>query len=70
MQQVKNTHSADDTLSIAFPFATLENQLTLRNDRQFHPPLSEAAESAEHLILSCAPKSPSGARRTLQNEYF
>jgi hypothetical protein len=49
MQQVKNTHSADDTLSIAFPFATLENQLTLRNDRQFHPPLSGAVESAEQL---------------------
>jgi len=47
-----------------------ENQLTLRNDRQFHPPLSGAAESAEQLILSCAPKSPSGTRRTLENEYF
>jgi hypothetical protein len=44
MQQVKNAYRTDNTLSVAFPFAPLENQFTLRNDRQFPTPISELLE--------------------------
>jgi hypothetical protein len=69
MQQVENSNRADDTLSIAFPLAPLENQLTLRDNRQFPAPLSELLENRKQVILSCAPESLPGTRRALQNEY-
>ena len=35
MQQIEGAGDANDALSVAFPLATLENQLGLRNDCQF-----------------------------------
>jgi hypothetical protein len=61
MQQIKSTRGADYALSVAFPLATLENQLILRNDCQSSLPPA-AIESFERSILPCALELPRNPR--------
>src|ERR1700722_971936 len=60
MQQIEGSGGANDALSVAFPLATLENQISLRNDCQFpllrcdfRVPWKVNATQQQFIILSC-----------------
>jgi hypothetical protein len=60
MEQIEGSGGANDALSVAFPLATLENQISLRNDCQFpllrcdfRVPRKVNATQQQFIILSC-----------------
>jgi hypothetical protein len=60
MEQIEGSGGANDALSVAFPLATLENQIRLRNDCQFpllrcdfRVPRKVNATQQQFIILSC-----------------
>lgn len=60
MQQIEGSGGANDALSVAFPLATLENQIRLRNDCQFpllrcdfRVPRKVNATQQQFIILPC-----------------
>jgi hypothetical protein len=69
MEQIEGADGADDSLSVAFPFTTLENQIGLGHDRQFwflrhnfRIPREANPTQPQLLILACAPETHRDAR--------
>ncbi len=69
MKQIESADGADDPLSVAFPFATLENQIGLGHDRQFRFLRNSFRIQRkgypiqlQFFILACAPKTQRDVR--------